>query len=58
MVFVDLPKTFYSLTQIIMEKIFQIVQGRVCEHCWHILPKKKKVKNFMFQKNSKCIYSN
>lgn len=41
MVFVDLPKTFYSLTQIIMEKIFQIVQGRVCEHYWHILPKKK-----------------
>lgn len=41
MVFVDLPMTFYSLTQIIMEKIFQIVQGRVYEHYWHILPKKK-----------------
>lgn len=37
--FVDLPKTFYSLGQIIMEKIFQkIVQSGFCEHYWFIVP--------------------
>lgn len=41
--FGDLPKAFYSLSQIIMGKFFQkIVCPRVCEHYWLILPKKKK----------------